>query len=162
MVPVVVGTAIALMAGLATSVFLTGVAAISTSFLIVGGIGAVATSFFLMASFAVSVFLGGLAVVCAPFMLIASFAFSAVLAGLTAICSALLFRAFLYVTGQPAPHFLGFMNSTPLFRGLTSFARKLSFLGASGGARAALKGASITAGLAQALRVKKKLEQYGM
>lgn len=159
MVPVVVGTAIALIGGFATTVFLTGVAAISTSLLILGGIGALATSFVVMASFAFSVFLAGLAVVCAPFILMASFAFSAVLAGLTAICSALLFRAFLYVTGQPAPHFLGFINRTPLFRGLTFFATKLTFLGASGGARAALIGASVTAGLAQTLRVKKKLEQ---
>lgn len=159
MIPVVVGTSIALMAGFATSAVVTGVAATS---LIIGGIGAVTTSFVLIASFAVAVCLAGLAVVSAPFMLMASFAFSVFLAGLGAICSALLFRAFCYLTGQPVPHFLGFIDRSPLFRGLASVATKLKFLGSSGGARAALMGASVTAGLAQALRVKKKLEQDRM
>lgn len=153
-IPAIVSASIALIATFTTTALLAGVAAISSPFFITVGLGAVATlctSVLLTAGIAVSFFLAGVVAICTPLMLMAGFAVSVIVASVTAICS-----ASLIVAGLAASHFLGFVNLAPAFLGLTSIATKLTFPVV---ARAARIGASVTAALAQSLRVKKLSEQ---
>lgn len=157
-IPAVILASFAVVTSFVSSVFFAGVAAVTSIFVILGSLGAIAVvcaPFVLMACSAVTLFLVGMAIICGFFVAAVAMICGVFVTAVAVICGALV-----TIASVVAAHFLGIINLAPVVVGLMAIVTKLRVLGVEVAAKAALTGSSVTAAMAEHLRVEKKRGRF--